>query len=217
MLLLENGCLCCTVRGDLQKALREQLSRRTRGEVPHFRRVVIETSGLADPAPIAYTLLSEAVLRHHFRLSGIVTTVDAVNGAAQIGGFPEAAKQIAMADRLVLTKTDLCDGQLVAALRARLRALNVSADTSLIRMKSAPRLIVCSPTTSTTPKANFARRATGPRRKSARTRTGRTITPRRCNPSWSRSTAPWIGRRSVSGRACCCTVTAPMCCASRVS
>jgi G3E family GTPase len=126
-LLLENGCLCCAVRGDLQKALREQLSRRTRGEVPHFRRVVIETSGLADPAPIAYTLLSEAVLRHHFRLSGIVTTVDAVNGAAQIGGFPEAAKQIAMADRLVLTKTDLCDGQLVAALRARLRALNVSA------------------------------------------------------------------------------------------
>ena len=126
-LLLENGCLCCAVRGDLQKALREQLSRRTRGEVPHFRRVVIETSGLADPAPIAYTLLSEAVLRHHFRLSGIVTTVDAVNGAAQIGGFPEAAKQVAMADRLVLTKTDLCDGQLVAALRTRLRALNVSA------------------------------------------------------------------------------------------
>jgi G3E family GTPase len=126
-LLLENGCLCCAVRGDLQKALREQLSRRTRGEVPHFRRVVIETSGLADPAPIAYTLLSEAVLRHHFRLSGIVTTVDAVNGAAQIGGFPEAAKQVAMADRLVLTKTDLSDGQLVAALRARLRALNVSA------------------------------------------------------------------------------------------
>ena len=126
-LLLENGCLCCAVRGDLQKALREQLSRRTRGEVPHFRRVVIETSGLADPAPIAYTLLSEAVLRHHFRLSGIIATVDAVNGASQIGSFPEAAKQIAMADRLVLTKTDLADGQASSALRAQLRALNVSA------------------------------------------------------------------------------------------
>src|SRR5580704_2119961 len=122
-LLLGNGCLCCGVRGDLQRALRDLLSRRTRGEVPYFRRVVVETSGLADPAPIAYTLLSEAILRHHFRLSGIVTTVDAVNGAGQLDRFPEAAKQVAMADRLVLTKTDLCDGQLVAALRARLRAL----------------------------------------------------------------------------------------------
>src|ERR1700722_16578688 len=126
-LLLGNGCLCCAVRGDLQRALRELLSRRTRGEVPYFRRVVIETSGLADPAPIAYTLLSEAVLHHQCRLSGIVTTVDAVNGAAQIGGFPEAAKQIAMADRLIVTKTDLADGQTPAALRRRLRALNVSA------------------------------------------------------------------------------------------
>jgi G3E family GTPase len=126
-LLLENGCLCCAVRGDLQKALRELLSRRTRGDVPNFRRVVIETSGLADPAPIAYTLLSEAVLRHHFRLSGIITTVDAVNGATQLATFSEAVKQASMADRLVLTKTDLSDGQSLAALRAKLWALNVSA------------------------------------------------------------------------------------------
>src|SRR5262249_60697528 len=75
----------------------------------------------------AYRLLSEPVLRHHFRLSGIITTVDAVNGAAQIGGFAEAAKQIAMADRLGVTKTDLSDGQTPAPLRARLRALNGSA------------------------------------------------------------------------------------------
>jgi len=87
-LLLENGCLCCAVRGDLQKALRDLLSRRTRGEIPNFRRVVIETSGLADPAPIAYTLLSEAVLRHHFRLSVIITTIDAVNGATELASFP---------------------------------------------------------------------------------------------------------------------------------
>ena len=126
-LLLENGCLCCAVRGDLNKALRDLLSRRTRGEVPHFRRVVIETSGLADPAPIAYTLLSEAVLRHHFRLSGIITTVDAVNGATQLDSFPEAVKQASMADRLVVTKADLSDGPSLAALRARLRALNLSA------------------------------------------------------------------------------------------
>jgi G3E family GTPase len=126
-LLLENGCLCCAVRGDLQKALRDLLSRRIRGDIPHFRRVVIETSGLADPAPIAYTLLSEAVLRHHFRLSGIVTTIDAVNGRAQLDSFPESVKQASMADRLVVTKTDLSDPPSLAALRKRLRGLNVSA------------------------------------------------------------------------------------------
>jgi G3E family GTPase len=126
-LLLGNGCLCCAVRGDLQQALRNLLSQRTRGEVPNFRRVVIETSGLADPSPIAYTLLSEPVLRHHFRLSGIITTVDAVNGASQLGEFTEAVKQVSMADRLVVTKTDLSDAQLLASLRARLRVLNGSA------------------------------------------------------------------------------------------
>lgn len=125
--LLKNGCLCCAVRGDLQQALRNLLSQRTRGEVPHFRRVVIETSGLADPSPIAYTLLSEQVLRHHFRLSGIITTVDAVNGASQLGEFAEAVKQVSMADRLVVTKTDLSDEPSLVALRARLRALNGSA------------------------------------------------------------------------------------------
>jgi G3E family GTPase len=125
--LLDNGCLCCAVRDDLQRALRELLSRRTRGDVPYFRRVVIETSGLADPAPIAYTLFSEAVLRHHFRLSGIVTTVDAVNGADQLDRFPESVKQAAMADRLVITKTDLADEETVTALRQRLRRQNVSA------------------------------------------------------------------------------------------
>jgi G3E family GTPase len=126
-LLLENGCLCCALRGDLQKALRDLLSRRTRKEIPHFRRVVIETSGLADPAPIAYTLLSEAILRHHFRLSGIITTVDAVNGATQLDRFVESVKQASMADRLVVTKTDLADEPSLAALRKRLRSLNISA------------------------------------------------------------------------------------------
>jgi G3E family GTPase len=126
-LVLENGCLCCAVRGDLQKALRDLLSRRMRGGVPDFRRVVIETSGLADPAPIAYTLLSEAVLRHHFRLSSIITTVDAVNATAQLDSFPESVKQVAMADRLVVTKADLCDELLLNVLRKRLRGVNSSA------------------------------------------------------------------------------------------
>jgi G3E family GTPase len=126
--LLGNGCLCCAVRGDLQRALRDLLSRRTRGDIPYFRRVVIETSGLADPAPIAYTLLSEAVLRHHFRLSGIITTVDAVNGASGLDSFPESVKQASMGDRLVVTKADLTDEETIAALRRRLRRLNVSAE-----------------------------------------------------------------------------------------
>ena len=126
-LLLENGCVCCAVRGDLQKALRDLLSRRMRGEVPNFRRVVIETSGLADPAPIAYTLFSDAVLRHHFRLSGIITTIDAVNGLAQLADFAEAVKQASMADRLLLTKVDLANDQSLAVLRRRLRTLNISA------------------------------------------------------------------------------------------
>jgi len=126
-LLLENGCVCCAVRGDLQNALRTLLSQRTRGEVPLFRRVVIETSGLADPAPIAYTLLSEQILRHHFRLSGIVTTVDAVNGVSQLGEFAEAVKQVSMADRVIVTKTDLSDEASLATLRSKLRAVNVAA------------------------------------------------------------------------------------------
>jgi G3E family GTPase len=126
-LLLENGCVCCAVRGDLQQAMRQLLSQRSRGDIPHFRRVVIETSGLADPAPIAYTLHSDNVLRHHFRLSGIVTTVDAINGAAQLATFAEAVKQASMADRIVLTKDDLAEAPARDALRVKLRALNLAA------------------------------------------------------------------------------------------
>ena len=126
-LLLDNGCLCCAIRGDLQGALRDLLSQRQSGQVPYFRRVVIETSGLADPAPIAYTLLAEPVLQHHFRLGGIIATVDAVNGGDQLQRFPESVKQAAMADRLIVTKTDLAQAEQIDALYASLRRLNKSA------------------------------------------------------------------------------------------
>jgi len=126
-LLLENGCVCCAIRGDLQQALRDLLSKRMRGDIAHFRRVVIETSGLADPVPIAYTLLREPVIRHHYRLSTILTTVDALNGRGQLETFAEASKQAAVADRLILTKTDLADVDSVHALAAHLRRLNPSA------------------------------------------------------------------------------------------
>jgi G3E family GTPase len=141
-LLLENGCLCCAVRGDLQRALRDLLSLRGRDAIPAFSRVAIETSGLADPVPIAYTLLSEPVLRHHFRLSGIVATVDAVNGAAQLADFPEAVKQAAVADRLIVTKSDIAAAEAVTALRARLRALNASAEILLSTEADGPRLLI---------------------------------------------------------------------------
>jgi len=125
--LLDNGCLCCAMRGDLRDSLRDLFSRRERGEVPRFERVVVETSGLADPVPIAYTILAEPVLQHHFRLGNVVTTVDAVTGLRQLEQHPESVKQAAVADRLVLTKTDLCDGTGSLRLREQLRRLNPAA------------------------------------------------------------------------------------------
>ncbi len=125
--LLDNGCLCCAMREDLTATLRDLFARRERGEIPRFRRVVIETSGLADPVPIAFTLMNEAVLQHNFRLGRIVTVIDAVNGAAQLAEFPESVKQAAVADHIVLTKTDLAEPSATAALGDRLRRLNRSA------------------------------------------------------------------------------------------
>ena len=120
VLLMESGCLCCAIRGDLQGALKALFSQRERGEIPAFRRVAIETSGLADPTPIAYTILAEPVLQHHFRLGNVVTVVDAVNGATQFERHPESVKQAAIADRLVLTKTAMAadaGGTVLAAVR----------------------------------------------------------------------------------------------------
>jgi G3E family GTPase len=119
--LLNAGCLCCTVRGDLSRALQDLLPRVTAGEV---RRVVIETTGLADPAPILATLMSDPVAARAYRLDGIVTVVDAVNGTTQLDAQPEAVRQVAVADRIVLSKTDLADP---AALRERLHRLNPGA------------------------------------------------------------------------------------------
>lgn len=126
-LLLDNGCICCAIRGDLQDSLRDLLSQRAKGLIPAFDRVVVETSGLADPVPIAYTVMAEPVLQHHFRLGSIVTTVDAVNAAAQLSGYPESVKQVAVADRLIVTKTDLAEPAEADSLHAILRRLNRSA------------------------------------------------------------------------------------------
>jgi len=119
--LLRSGCVCCTLRGDLADELQDLLSRRERGEIPSFRRVVVETTGLADPAPIVYTLLSEPVVRHHYVLETIVATVDALNGLRH----EESLKQAAIADTLVVTKGDLADATEVVDRVAR---LNPTAD-----------------------------------------------------------------------------------------
>jgi G3E family GTPase len=127
-ILLANGCLCCTLRGDLADELRDLLSRRTRGEIPAFRRVLVETTGLADPAPILNTLLAEPVVRHHFEPGAVLATVDAVNGLGQLERGAETVKQVVVADRLVVTKTDVADRAEVVRLEERLRALNPAAE-----------------------------------------------------------------------------------------
>ncbi|HEX6120087.1 MAG TPA: GTP-binding protein [Dongiaceae bacterium] len=126
-ILMSSGCLCCSIRGDLIDTLRRLYKRRDRGEVPKFKRLVIETTGLADPAPILQTLIGDPLLSAFYRLDGVVTTVDAVNGMDQFDRQFESVKQAAVADRLILTKTDLVDAELRAALEARLRALNPAA------------------------------------------------------------------------------------------
>ena len=126
-ILMSSGCLCCSIRGDLIDTLRRLYKRRERGEVPRFKRLVIETTGLADPAPILQTLMGDPLLSAFYRLDGVVTTVDAVNGMDQLDRQFESVKQAAVADRLILTKTDLADAVQRKALEARLRSLNPAA------------------------------------------------------------------------------------------
>jgi G3E family GTPase len=126
VLELPGGCLCCAVREDLARTLRGLLDRREGGEIRQFRRVVIETTGLADPAPILFTLGADPMLDHSLHLARVVTLIDAVNGAASLDRFAEAGRQAALADTLVITKTDLAP--LGPDLVGRLDALNDRAD-----------------------------------------------------------------------------------------
>jgi G3E family GTPase len=130
IVLLSTGCLCCTLRGDLIEALERLLRSLDNGRAV-FSRVIIETTGLADPAPVLHMLMTHPYLVLRFRLDGIITVVDAVNGAATLDAHAEAVKQVAMADRLVLTKSDLLTGEAdkgaLKALRARLHAFNPAA------------------------------------------------------------------------------------------
>jgi G3E family GTPase len=143
--LLGNGCLCCTLRGDLADELRDLLSRRTRGEIPPFRRVLVETTGLADPAPVLNTLLAEPVVMHHFEPGAVIATVDALNGDGQLDREAETLKQVLVADRLVVTKTDVAERSSVDALVNRLRGLNPAADLREVSFGEAEPALLLAP------------------------------------------------------------------------
>ena len=124
---LSDGCLCCTVRGELVDTLAELIDGMQTGKIKPLSRIVIETTGLADPAPVMQSVMGHPAIAQHFDLDGVVTVVDAVNGLSAIDTYPEAYKQVAVADRLILTKQTLADAGTIAAITQRLLALNPRA------------------------------------------------------------------------------------------
>jgi G3E family GTPase len=125
--LLGNGCMCCSVRSDLQVMLRRLIADRERGIVPHFGRIVIETSGLADPSPILATFATDRALGSEFHIEAVIAVIAAKNGIHTIETFAEARRQIILADRIVISKTDIADEDAPAILTRTLRALNPRA------------------------------------------------------------------------------------------
>jgi G3E family GTPase len=124
--LLGSGCLCCNVRSDLQETLRTLFADRARGAAPSFERVVIETSGLADPGPVLQTFASDRALGREFHLQALVTVVDAVAGAENLERMPEARRQVVLADRIILSKSDLADEERLNELRVRIAGLTAA-------------------------------------------------------------------------------------------
>ncbi len=141
---LAGGCLCCTVRGELVDTLSDLVDRRREGRAPAIKRIVIETTGLADPAPVLHALMAHPTLVRALRLDGVITAVDAVHGVATLDDYPEAIKQVAVADRLIVTKTDLASSEQVSALKNRLAALNPNAEQRNAQRESdLQALLVC--------------------------------------------------------------------------
>lgn len=125
--LLSSGCLCCSLRGELAATMRDLYFKRTLMAIPEFDRLVIETTGMADPGPILAHLLNESVIQDNYRLDAVVVTIDAVYGPQQIEDHAEARKQAAVADVLLVTKTDLADHAQLTALSEKLSQLNPGA------------------------------------------------------------------------------------------
>jgi G3E family GTPase len=126
--LLGNGCLCCNVRSDLQVTLHRLVADRERSVIPYFQRIVIETSGLADPSPILTTFATDRALGGEFYVEAVITVIAAQSGVETIAAFAEARRQVILADRIVISKSDIADDETPAVLAARLRALNARAD-----------------------------------------------------------------------------------------
>ncbi|MBV8167897.1 MAG: GTP-binding protein, partial [Alphaproteobacteria bacterium] len=127
IVLLDAGCLCCTAGASLRDTLADLWVRRVRGRIPPYKRIIVETTGLADPAPLLHSLTADAAVLDQHRLAGIVVCVDALHGAQELDEHGEAVKQAAVADRLVLTKTDVATPDAVTALCDRLARLNPAA------------------------------------------------------------------------------------------
>ena len=127
LMILDSGCLCCSVQGDLLKALRNLADRSSKREIPPVSRVLIETTGLADPVPVIYTLMQELFVAARYRCDGVITAVDTTHAAQQLDSHQEAVRQVAMADRLLLTKCDLADAGSRSILDAKLDSLNPGA------------------------------------------------------------------------------------------
>jgi len=127
MVLLDSGCLCCAVLGDLVQTLQTLLAKRITGAVPAFERVIIETTGLADPAPILHTLIADPDVTAYYRLDSVVAVIDAVNAEGQFDRHFESVKQAAVSDRILISKTDLATEDQVLRLGARLKRINPGA------------------------------------------------------------------------------------------
>jgi len=141
---LSDGCLCCTVRGELVDTLADLVDRLQTGRIERLARVVIETTGLADPVPVLQSIMGHPALIHAFRLDGVITVVDAVNGSATLDAHVEAVKQVAVADRIVLTKADIVDdAEWLDALKARLARINPGAEIREVEGAAVAKLLQC--------------------------------------------------------------------------
>ena len=123
---LQNGCICCTIQGDLQKTMLDLIDKMSKGDISYFDKVIIETTGLADPVPIIHTLISSMDLQRIYTLDGVITVVDATNGEKTLDLQPEAVKQAALAERIIISKIDLIEKEKELSLETRLRAINPS-------------------------------------------------------------------------------------------